>query len=114
MRRASRLVAVVLLLASARGLPHLAQDDFACVPSALSYAGPHDESQHGLQPAGAAHEQEHCAVCHWTRSLRSPRAHVAGSAASEHSASAVHGAASSAPLAPALDNLPARAPPSSL
>lgn len=111
LRRCARVVAVVLLVASARGAPHFAQDDFACAPDSAAHYLEHDETQHGLRAAGPAHEQEHCAVCHWTRSLRSPLALLAGATGDEDRPAAVHGAAVRAPLAPALDSLPARAPP---
>src|SRR5215207_4690743 len=69
MRRWAHTVALVLLVASAR-LPHLGQDDQACA-SLVS-----DGSSQGRSALGAgsdaALQPEHCAICHWTRLLRSP------------------------------------------
>ncbi len=111
-RRYSRLVAAVLLLASAR-LPHLVLDDAACVPAALAAYGQHDETDHGLRPAEQA-PQDHCGVCHFTRSLRAP-----GTAAAEWDArlgpdSIVHQGPAGPPLASIPSGLPARAPPAPL
>lgn len=111
-RRYSRLVAAVLLLASAR-LPHVVPDDAACVaPAAASY-GQHDETDHDLRSADQAAE-EHCGVCHFTRSLRAP-----GTAAAEWDArlgppSLVHQGPAGPPLSAILFGLPARAPPALL
>jgi hypothetical protein len=111
-RRCSRLVAAVLLLASAR-LPHLAADDVACVPAALAAYGQHDETDHGLRPAGQE-PQEHCGLCHFTRSLRSPGTALAEWDARINPPSLVHQGPPGAPLASLPDSLPARAPPASL
>jgi hypothetical protein len=111
-RRSSRVIAAVLLLAAAR-LPHVAVDDAACVPAAIPGYGEHDESQHGFQanvPAGS----EHCAVCHWTRSLRSPRAVLTLAVAEVAPPVIVHRIAEAEVVSAFLEDLPARAPPSSL
>jgi hypothetical protein len=103
----------MLLLATVRGLPHFAQDDLACsIPSQGS--GPHDESRHGLNAAVDAAERDHCALCHWSRSLRSPLTALAISVASVVPASVEYGAVEAVPVAPVLDHLPARAPPATL
>jgi len=113
MRRWSRLVAVLLLCTAAR-LPHLAADDFACVDSsAPAYAG-HDETKHGLRPATSDDDGEHCAVCHWTRTLRSPRAVVGMLYAGIEPASVLHATSGRAFSTAIARNLPARAPPSQL
>jgi hypothetical protein len=49
-------------------MPHAAQDDPACAAPPLEQ---HDESQHAIGAAAAA-GHEHCAVCHWSRTFRSP------------------------------------------
>ena len=113
MRRWSRVVAAMLLLAALPAMPHFARDDFACdVGSALS--GPHDESRHALRAAGDSGERDHCALCHWSRSLRSPLTPLGVTVAPDAPAAMEHGAVAAAPPAPALDHLPARAPPSAL
>jgi hypothetical protein len=111
LRRLARTVSVLLMAATAIGLPHLAQDDRACVPAADGYVD-HDASKHGLGPGGKA-EQDHCAVCHFTRSLRSPRAVVAATVAPVPAHVAFHHPVALTLLPPALDLLPARAPPAS-
>ncbi len=113
MRRWSRLVAMVLLFATMRGLPHLAQDDAECLPAAVGAYGDHHETEHSLLPAGLE-AQEHCAICHWTRSLRSPRAEAAGWVSQFTPPSLVYGGADRPLSAPVLESLPARAPPASL
>ena len=76
-RRSSRLVAVMLLLAMFRGAVHLAQDDFACAPASGSAYQQHAETDHQLV-SGDQPADEHCALCHWVRTLRAPRAVLAG------------------------------------
>jgi hypothetical protein len=108
LRRSSRAIAV-LLLASFWGLSHRASDD-ACMARALEA---HDESKHVVgAPDGA--EPAHCAVCH---SIRTPKRPF-GPGAHLHSpfllGALVQPLESASRRAPALDRLPARAPPSSL
>lgn len=109
-RRWTRVVATLLLLATAARLPHLAADDAACLPAVV---GEHDETQHGFQPGSPA-EDDHCAVCHWTRSLRSLRAPVTQAAIHvAPRAILVHVGDAAVPSA-SVEQLPARAPPSAL
>jgi hypothetical protein len=110
MRRWSRLVSMLVLLATASGLPHWAQDDAACLIVAADPYGSHDETQHALV-AGDQGGEEHCALCHWTRQLRSPRSTHSASVVAIHPPSAVYRAPVRGHAAPSLDNLPARAPP---
>jgi hypothetical protein len=110
--RRSRAVAVVLLLAALHGLPHLAPDDALCAPTA-TFAAEHDETQHGLR-AAAPLDQEHCAVCHWLRSLRAPGAALAVAVARVTPPTLVARSAASLHRAPVRDGLPARAPPTVL
>jgi len=63
-RRSSRVVAAILLLASMLQFPHPSFDDEACSPSA---AERHDESKHVFTPVTPASHPDHCAICHWTR-----------------------------------------------
>jgi hypothetical protein len=112
LRRPSRFIAVVLLLAAAR-LPHIAGDDGACLPGAIPSYVAHDESQHSLE-SGSPHEDDHCAVCHWTRSLRSPRTAVASAAAQVNPPTLLHRSDAAAARSADVAHLPARAPPSAL
>jgi hypothetical protein len=112
MRRWCRVVAVVLLLATARGLPHLDRDDPACIGGVWLLSG-HDESQHAIGASAAPVPEDHCAICHWTRSLRPPLASVAVLVA-RAPLTLVDRAPAVAPLTPVLENLPARAPPATL
>jgi hypothetical protein len=107
-RLSSRIIALVLL-ASFWGLSHRGGDD-ACLKGALQS---HDGAQHAIgAPDGGA--PDHCAVCH---SIRTPK-RPAGSAGYLHSAlvqgSIVDAPETSSRREPALDKLPARAPPASL
>jgi hypothetical protein len=113
MRRWSRLVSVLLLLATASGLPHWAQDDGACLVAAADPYGSHDETQHALV-AGNHDGGEHCALCHWTRQLRSPRPTLSASTVVAAPPTSIAGVGIRAHAAPALENLPARAPPQTL
>jgi mono/diheme cytochrome c family protein len=108
LRRSSRIIAL-LLLASFWGLSHRGGDD-VCVADALQT---HDASKHVIGAPDSGKPQ-HCAVCH---SLRAPRRPL-GPVPQLHPPLVL-----SAPVdvsqavslrAPALDNLPARAPPATL
>ena len=114
LRRWSRLVAAVLVVAMCGGVPHLRQDDLACAPSGAGPFEGHEETDHQLAPAGSPAHDDHCAICHWSRSLRSPLAETAAWAPGLPPALRVHRDAPRAFAAPALDSLPARAPPSAL
>jgi hypothetical protein len=109
-RQWARTIAALLLLATAARLPHLAADDAACLPAAV---GEHDETQHGFQP-GAAVEDDHCAVCHWSRSLRSLRAPLTEAAAHVTPRAIVAHSDEVAATSASIEQLPARAPPSAL
>jgi mono/diheme cytochrome c family protein len=113
MRRWSRVVAVMLFLAMAGGLPHIGQDDPAC-DGAAQYSEAGDASQHGLRAAGPAAGHDHCALCHWTRSLRSPLTPLGVLVATVTHSSPVSRTAAPPPSAPVLEHLPARAPPAPL
>ena len=113
LRRWSRVVAVLLLMAAGPAMPHFAQGDFACDLAALA-AGEHDASKHGFRAAGDDAERDHCALCHWSRSLRSPLTPLGIAVTPAAPAAAEHGVVAAVPLSPVLENLPARAPPSVL
>jgi len=111
MRRWARTVALVLLVASAR-LPHLGQDDQLC--AGLSSGG---SSQHNSvlgAGSGAPSQPEHCAICHWTRLLRSPLTVVGISTTNVGPATVVLRGALPAHVDPVNEHLPARAPPALL
>ena len=109
MRRWARAVALVLLVASAR-LPHAAQDDQACA-SVFGGGASHDQS---ALAAGSASQPDHCAICHWTRLLRSPLTPVGVTTASLGPATVVLRHALPLVVDPDDDLLPARAPPALL
>jgi hypothetical protein len=67
LRQSSRAVATVLLLVFMCQLPHLRQDDDLCAPAAPEA---HDESKHVFTTAAGPDHPNHCAICHWTRSVR--------------------------------------------
>ena len=111
-RCSSRVVAAFLLIATLRGLPHFAQDDLACdIPQA---SAPHDESRHGLNVPGKAGARDHCALCHWSRLLRSPLTALGITVMPEAATPIDHGPPAAAPIAPVLQLLSARAPPTTL
>ena len=114
MRRWSRVLAVILVIAAGRGLPHFAQDDPACSPGGVqSYAG-HQESDHALGEAQRADDQSHCALCHWSRSLRSPLTSLSLWVAHVPPPVLVSPRPASAAAVVVIASLPARAPPSLL
>jgi hypothetical protein len=111
MRRWARTVALVLLVASAR-LPHLGQDDQLC--ATLSPGEPSQDSSVAGGGSGAPSQPEHCAICHWTRLLRSPLSVVGISPSNVGPATLVLRDALPAHVDPINEHLPARAPPALL
>jgi hypothetical protein len=107
-RRLARPIAVLVLLAGPAGLLHTGLDDRACIA-----AGEPDD---GIARLGAArgHSSDHCLVCHWTSSLRSPSLSVARAHAVLVVGAGIDVSPPIARRAPALDRLPARAPPRTL
>jgi hypothetical protein len=105
-RRLARPIAVLVLLASPAGLLHSGIDDPGCVASG---------SDDGIARLGGAPADcaEHCLVCHWTRSLRSPSPSIARAQASLVAAARVDIPQPALQYPPALDRGPARAPPRS-
>jgi hypothetical protein len=111
LRRWPRVVAVLLLVATAR-LPHTDQDDDAC---ATLFAG--GSSQDGsalIDGSGTPSQPDHCAICHWTRLLRSPLTVVGVTVASVGPATVVARRALPLHVNPVNEHVPARAPPSTL
>ena len=111
LRRSSRLIAAVVLLASMWQLPHRAQDDEICVPAATEA---HDESKHVFTAVADYDHRDHCAICHWLRTLKP--AYSAGPVATTGADAGLRLAApaSSSLRDPGTGQLPARAPPSQL
>ena len=111
MRRRARTVALLLLLASAR-LPHLGQDDQACA-SVVSGGSSQDASALGAG-SDTTSQPEHCAICHWTRLLRSPLTVVGITTTNVGPATLVLRGALPFRADPVDEHLPARAPPALL
>ena len=109
LRRSSRAVAAIVLLASMWQLPHRLQDDEICAPAA---AEAHDESKHVYTAPSHAADQDHCAICHWTRWMKP----VFSSAALPRGVDdgGTHFLLSTGDVCrdPSADQLPPRAPPS--
>ena len=110
LRRWPRIVALLLLVASAR-LPHAGQDDDACATLA---AGSSQDGSAIIDGTGTASQPDHCAICHWTRLLRSPLTVVGVTVASVGPATVVARLALPVHTNPVNEHLPARAPPSTL
>jgi hypothetical protein len=105
-----RLVAALLLFTTVR-LPHVDLDDAACAPVPSGAYAAHDETQHAL--GTAKHDTtDHCALCHWTRTLRSSRPQSTGSIADSPRLAHLAGGAVAARPGATPASLPARAPPS--
>jgi hypothetical protein len=110
LRTPSRAIALLLLLLSVAGVPHFDQGDRACAPV---LSGEHDESKHAFRgPATVDHD--HCAICHWTRLPRSAFAPVPPFRSPWTAGVALEQGDAFTHRAPALDRLPARAPPALL
>jgi hypothetical protein len=108
LRRSSRFLALLLLI-SFWGLGHKAGDDVCA--SDLPQA--HDESQHAIgAPAGTV--GQHCAICHLVRTPRGPYGSITTVRIPLLDGGLVLTPEAVARRAPALDRLPARAPPASL
>ncbi len=107
---AAMLLIAATLVASGESLRHVGDDDPACDGVVIV----HDASAHALRSAPArpgSSEPEHCAICHWARSLRPVvEAVVRGGADLAASLDSIDEADPLLPLALAL-HLPARAPP---
>jgi hypothetical protein len=110
LRRSSRVVAAILLLAAFCQLPHRSQNDEFCAPTPEA----HDESKHVFTTVAEADHADHCAICHWTRWLKPVFA--SGSVAPVTCDAGANLAASTEfpRRDPSTDQLPPRAPPSRL
>jgi hypothetical protein len=107
-RRWSRVVALVLLAATVR-LPHGAADDQACSPWLAT--APATGGLGVAQDDGDAPPPDHCAICHWTRLLRSPLTPLGVVVLPTGAATTLDRGARHSYVAPVNDHLPARAPP---
>lgn len=108
LRRSSRAVAAVVLLVSLWQLPHRAEDDEICAPGS---AQAHDESKHVFTTVGDTAHPEHCAICHWLRSIN-PALGVRGlTAIPVESDSRFCALVSRSLRDPGANRIPARAPP---
>jgi hypothetical protein len=107
------VVALVLLAVSLRPF-HAASDDQACSawPDALSAHG--SDSSLSNQTGLASGAQDHCAICHWTRLLRSPLTPAGVTISAATAATTLEKSGTSVYVAPIDDHLPARAPPAFL
>ena len=104
-RRFARSVVFLLLLAGPAGLQHSGKDDLACVAGGASDG---DVTELGAAPDDTV---EHCLVCHWTRSLRSPSASVVRLRPTLVAAARADVRQAVPDRDPSLDRAPARAPP---
>jgi desulfoferrodoxin (superoxide reductase-like protein) len=107
-RRASRVIAAILLMTSMLQLPHPSLDDEGC---AAPSAERHDESKHVFTSVGQIPHQDHCAICHWLRWMNpvfspGPSVIVDLTARSE-----VAAFTAGVLRSPSADRLPPRAPP---
>ena len=107
-RSFARVVALALLLAAPASLQHGGKDDLACAP--FGEARSDVDALHG-SPSDAP---DHCLVCHWMRSLRSPFATPPRLDSTLAAAARIDIPPAVAAHAPALARIPARAPPVSL
>jgi hypothetical protein len=101
-----------VLLAAVVRLPHTAADDQECSPWL------------GIQPAGggsaiaqddgATPSPDHCAICHWTRLLRSPLTPLGVGVAPAGTATTLERGSQNTYVTHVHDKLSARAPPADL
>jgi hypothetical protein len=106
-------VALVLLTVAVRP-PHAASDDEACAPWFDGLADRTAQTSLATSTAPASDAQEHCAICHWTRLLRSPLTPIGVTITVATAATTLERSGPQAYVAPIHEHLPARAPPASL
>lgn len=110
LRRSSRAIAALLLIASLRAIPHLESDDLGCLP----VADEQEQASAALRPQSPEPASEHCDVCHLTRSIRAKRPTAALLVTPTVQAQAIWTDGSVRPRAADLHVLSGRAPPASL
>jgi mono/diheme cytochrome c family protein len=108
-RQATRWLSAVLLLVwlSPLALPHADDDDLLCAPVSASPDAPATWTA----AAGGDPQPHHCVICHSVRSFRSALADCGPAAVNLTAENGVDASADVSRRAPALDRLPARAPP---
>jgi hypothetical protein len=109
-RRRSRCLAGLFLLVWLAPLvaPHAADDDVLCVPLAPSSDA---ASASWTTVAEADQQPHHCVICHSLRSYRTALSDCGPAAVNQAARYAVDAFPSTGHRSPALDSLPARAPP---
>jgi hypothetical protein len=108
LRRSSRAVAAIVLLVSMWQMPHRAVDDEICAPGA---AEAHDESKHVFTTVSGTGHQDHCAICHWLRSIDPGQGQRTLTAVPVASDARFFALVSGSLRAPDSSRIPARAPP---
>ena len=112
LRRWSRVVAFVLLAVSVRPF-HAASDDPGCAwPETVSTRDGGSVLAKASEPSAGT--QDHCAVCHWSRLLRSPLTGTGLTFAASQATAALQSSGPGDYVASTHDHLPARAPPAFL
>ena len=107
LRGSARTVSAVLVLLSLWSLPHRSQPDI-CLPAGFEE---HDESKHIYTAATPVAHEEHCALCHWMRSLKPAFASRPYIVTGAEGGAAVVTSPSHARRSAALCQIPSRAPP---
>ena len=108
LRRSSRAVAALVLLVSMWQLPHRAVDDEICAPGGSEA---HDESKHVFTGVSETDHPDHCAVCHWLRSIDPGHGQRSLTAVPLATDTRFFALVSGSLRAPDSSRLPARAPP---
>lgn len=110
LRGSARRLAAVLVLISLWSLPHVVQADDVCRPAGVEE---HDESKHVFHgsDSSTAHP-EHCAICHWMRSLQPDFALRSTGLADPGAGATVVAVSPAAQGNSAKNRIPSRAPPS--
>jgi hypothetical protein len=113
LKRWSRAVALVLLMVAIRP-PHAASDDPGCSSWLDALSDRTAQPSVATGTARAPGVPEHCAICHWSRLLRSPLTPIGVIITVSTAARTLERSQPPAYVAPVHDHLPARAPPVSL
>jgi hypothetical protein len=88
-------------------VPHAADDDLLCLPA----AGAGDAGAAWTTDGGGDRQPHHCVICHSIRSFRTVFADCGPACVGLTAEHAIDALADNSRRAPALDRLPARAPP---
>jgi hypothetical protein len=109
--RTSRLIALLLLLATVSTSVHWQQDGDACMPAG---AERHDESKHVFAPVVEQAPHDHCAICHWQRVHRPAFIQLGVDIPALLAGAALFVSVDARPDQNSLQQLPARAPPATI